>query len=108
MGRFVIVAYRPKPGQADALRAAVEKHVRVLREERLASDVPAVVMRAADGTIIEVFEWRSAEAIRKAHENAAVQALWAEFATACDYVPLASLPEAQQLFAEFDPADSPA
>lgn len=42
-------------------------------------------------TIIEVFEWRSSEAIQAAHANPAVQALWAEFNEACDYRLLASL-----------------
>ncbi len=103
MGRFVIVAYSPKPGMADALMAAVRKHLQVLRAEDLVTDRPAYVMRAADGTVVEVFEWRSAEAIAKAHTTAAVQALWAEFGAACDYRPLNSLAESQQLFAEFEP-----
>jgi quinol monooxygenase YgiN len=102
MGRFVIVAYAPKPGMVDALLAAVRKHLQVLRAENLVTDRPAYVMRAADGTIVEVFEWRSAEAIAKAHTNPAVQALWAEFGAACDYRPLSTLAECQQLFAEFD------
>jgi hypothetical protein len=59
-------------------------------------------MQAADGTIVEVFEWRSAEAIQAAHANPAVQALWGEFGQACDYVPLSSLAEAHQMFAELE------
>ena len=102
MGRCVIVAYTPKAGQGEALLAAVRKHLLVLRAENLVSDKPAHVMRAADGTIVEVFEWRSTEAIAAAHHNAAVGALWAEFAAACDYTPLARLAEAGQMFAEFD------
>jgi hypothetical protein len=102
MGRFVIVAYTPKPGKDRELLAAVKKHVQVLRNERLASDRPAYVMRASDGTIVEVFEWRSAEAIAQAHSNPAVGSLWAEFGAACEYTPLAKLAEAQQMFAEFD------
>jgi hypothetical protein len=51
---------------------------------------------------VEVFEWRSAEAIARAHDTPAVQALWAEFGQACDYKPLASLPECHHLFAEFE------
>jgi quinol monooxygenase YgiN len=102
MGRFVIVAYTPKPGQQQPLLVAVKKHLQVLQAEKLVTDKPGYVMRAADGTIVEVFEWRSAEAIQQAHTNPAVQALWAEFGTACDYTPLARLKEAQQMFAEFD------
>ncbi len=103
MGRFVIVAYKPKAGMADRLVACVAKHLKVLAAEELVSERPAYVMRGAGGTIVEVFEWASAEAIRRAHSNAAVGALWAEFAAVCDYVPLHTLPEAQQLFAEFEP-----
>src|SRR5262245_45713662 len=102
MGRSVIVVYRPKPGMESALEAAVRKHVAVLAEQGLVTDRAPFVMRAASGAIVEVFEWRSAEAIASAHSNPAVQALWAEFGAACEYAPLVSLPEAQNLFAEFD------
>lgn len=102
MGRFVIVAYTPKPGKEQQLNAAVKKHLTVLHAEQLVTDKPGYVMRAADGTIVEVFEWRSAEAVQQAHRNPAVQALWAEFGAACDYVPLDKLKESHQMFAEFD------
>lgn len=102
MGRFVIVAYKPKPGKAEGLTAAVEKHLRVLRSEKLVTEAAANVMRASDGTVIEVFEWLSSEAIARAHTSPAVQALWTEFAEVCEYIPLASLSEAQQMFAEFE------
>lgn len=102
MGRFVIAAYTPKPGKEQQLLAAVGRHMTVLRAENLVSDKPSHVMRAGDGTIVEVFEWRSADAVRQAHENPAVQALWAAFGEACEYTPLARLAEAQQMFAEFD------
>ena len=102
VGRFVIVAYTPKPNREEQLMTAVKKHLRVLKEENLITDRPGYVMRATDGTLVEVFEWRSAEAIQQAHANPAVQALWGEFGAACDYTPLAKLKESQQMFAEFD------
>lgn len=102
MGRFVIVAYTPKVGKEQQLLAAVRKHLDVLRAEQLVTDKPAYVMRAGDGTIVEVFEWRSAEAIHQAHGSPAVQALWGEFGAVCDFTPLTKLAETQQMFAEFD------
>lgn len=102
MGRIVIVAYTPKPGMEDQLLAAVRKHLHVLRIEQLVTDRPAYVMRAGDGSIVEVFEWRSAAAIEQAHDNPSVQALWDEFSAASDYTPLNQLSETQQMFAEFD------
>lgn len=102
MGRCVMVAYRPKPGKAAALRETVRKHLDVLRAEGLVTDRPGWVLRAGGGVIVEVFEWRSHGAIDEAHANRAVQALWEEFAAVCEYVPLAELPETKLMFAEFD------
>ncbi len=102
MGRFVIVAYKPKTGMEQRLHAVVAKHLQVLADERLVTARSANVMRGRDGTLVEVFEWLSADAIAAAHGNAAVSALWAEFAAVCDYVPLATLAESQQMFAEFE------
>ena len=102
MGRFAIVAYTPKAGKELALLAAVRKHLHVLKTQELVTDKPAYVMRAGDGTIIEVFEWRSAEAVNQAHSNPAVQTLWGEFGAVCDYTPLTKLAETHQMFAEFD------
>ena len=102
MSRFVIVAYRPKPAMDEALMAAVSKHISVLKTGGFVTDRAAYVMKAKDGTILEVFEWKSAEAISQAHSHPAVQALWGEFGAACDYVPLNTVPESQNMFAEFD------
>lgn len=102
MSRTVIVAYKPKPGKDAELQAAVRKHLRVLHEQGLVTQPSALVMRATDGTIVEVFEWKSAAAIAQAHSNPAVLALWQEFEAACTYVPLGSLPESRNLFAEFE------
>jgi hypothetical protein len=59
-------------------------------------------MEAADGTIIEVFEWLSVEAIQSAHSNPTVQQMWDEYAEVCDYVPIGSLAEAGNLFSGFE------
>ena len=64
-----------------------------------------VLMRAKDGTIIEVSEWKSREAIEAAHKNANVLALWNRFFAVCDCMPLATLAEAGEMFAGFTPIE---
>lgn len=103
MGRIVIVSYRPKPGKTDALRLMMKSHVRRLRAEGLVTAREPILMEAADGTIVEVFEWKSKQAIEVAHGNPAVHAMWQEYAEVCEYVPVGSLAEAQQLFPDFSP-----
>ncbi len=103
MGRIVIVAYKPKPGQANALRELLDTHIPRLRAEGLVTGRNPTLLEAADGTLIEIFEWLSPEAIQQAHRNAEVHKMWAEFAEVCDYVPLKDVHEANGLFAEFTP-----
>lgn len=103
MGRIVIVGYKPKPGKGEVLRSLARTHVQRLRAEGLVTSREGIIMEANDGTIIEVFEWKSKEAIESAHKNPAVQGLWREFSDVCDYVPVASIAEAKQLFSEFSP-----
>lgn len=101
MGHIVISCYKPKPGQAAALRALMREHLPILRGERLATERESIMMVAQDGTIVEVFEWVSAEALANAHTNPVVQEMWARYANVCDYVPIAAVPEAQTLFSGF-------
>lgn len=102
-GIIVIVAYRPKPGREEELLAIVRARVPTLRQEGLVTDRVPVLMRAKDGTIIEVSEWKSHEAIEEAHQNPRVLAMWDKFFTVCDCVPLKTVPEAETMFAGFEP-----
>jgi hypothetical protein len=60
-------------------------------------------MRTADGTIIEIFEWVSQEAIASAHQNPAVIDLWKCFESVCSYETPSNLPEFQKMFSHFEP-----
>lgn len=99
--RAVIAVYRPKPGKEEALLGLIRTHVAKLRGWELVTDRDPFILRAADGTLIEVFEWASSEAIERAHKHEGVQAMWAAFEAACDYLPLARVPEAANIFAGY-------
>ena len=102
MGVMVIACYRPKPGKDAQLAELVREHLDVLRAEHLVAEAPRLAGRAEDGTIVEVFVWASQAAIDAAHGNAAVSDLWRRFAAVCDYVPIAQVPGAEQLFSPFE------
>ena len=103
MGHITIAAYKPKPGKANALKQLMKIHLPILRQEGLVTDRESIMMEAGDGTIIEVFEWLSDEAIQQAHTNPEVIKMWGQYAEACDYVPLSTLPETNAMFAGFKP-----
>jgi hypothetical protein len=104
MGEMVIAAYKPKPGCEAALLALTAEHVPYLRSLGLVTERPGLAMRAKDGTILDVFEWRDG-AIARAHEMPEIHGLWAKYAAVCDFVPLRMVGEAADLFARFEPVD---
>lgn len=105
MGRIVIAVYRPHSGRDEDLRRLISEHVPLLRSLGLASDRPVTAMRTSNGTVLEVFEWRSVEAIERAHSEPAVLELWERFGEVSDYCQLSEVDEAQQMFAEFEPLE---
>ena len=104
-GVCAVVAYRPKPGKERELLELVRNRVPTLRKEGLVTDRTPTIMRSRDGTILEVSEWKSRDAIDAAHKNPNVLAMWDKFFAVCDCVPLSTLPEAADMFAGFTPVE---
>ena len=104
-GVVVIVAYRPKPGKENETLELVRSRVPTLRKEGLVTERAPTIVRTRDGTIVEVSEWKSHEAIDVAHKNPIVVAMWNKFFEACDSIPVNTLAEANDLFAGFEPIE---
>jgi hypothetical protein len=102
MGSISVACYKPRPGREQALLALVRDHLPPLRAQGLVTDRPSIVMRTADGTIVEVFEWVSKEAIAGAHTDPVVLELWKRFEAVCSYETPANLAEFQNMFAHFE------
>lgn len=102
MGSISVACYKPKPGCEDALLELVRNHMPPLRVQGLVTERVPIVMRAADGTIVEIFEWVSQEAITAAHTNPVVQDLWKRFEGVCSYQVPSSVAEFQNMFAHFE------
>ncbi len=103
MGRIVIVAYRAKPGKQAQLEELIKTHYSILSGEGLVTDRAPTLMSAKDGTIVEVFEWKSSQAIERAHNNPVVQAMWGKFFEVCEFVPAGQVEELSEIFSEFSP-----
>jgi len=102
-GRIVISAYKPKPGKEAELKKLMLTHLTRLQAEGLVTARESIVMQSLDGTILEVFEWQSKEAIESAHSNPAVLQMWQEYAEVCEFVPASQVEEISGLFSEFTP-----
>jgi quinol monooxygenase YgiN len=105
VGSIAIACYKPRPGCADALLDLVRDHLPPLRAQKLVTDRAPITMRTADGTIIEIFEWISREAIESAHKNPVVLDLWKRFEAVCWYETPANITEFQNMFSHFEPVN---
>ncbi len=103
MERIVIAAYKPFPGKEAALIALMRTHWEILNGEDLVSSRKPTIMQAENGTVIEVFGWKSGDAIASAHTNPTVQKMWHDYAQVCEYVPVGNVDESTRLFSEFTP-----
>jgi hypothetical protein len=102
---MVIACYRPKPGKDAELFKLMKTHLPTLRKEGLVGDGPSLAGRARDGTIVEIFCWKSQGAIDAAHKNAAVGSMWQAFGAVCDYVAISGVDGASDLFTPLTPID---
>ena len=100
-GIVVICSYRPKPGNEQEVLELTDRHLHALRASRLITTYPHTAMQAEDGTVIEIFEWASVEAARKAETDTRIQEVWRKFAELADFVPLSSVQETTRPFAHF-------
>jgi hypothetical protein len=103
MGEIVTAIYRAHPGQDSALEDLVRRHEPTLRASGLVTERATVLMRSADGSWVEVFEWVDADASRRAHEHPEVGAIWGAMMEVADFPCLADLPEATERFPHFRP-----
>ena len=103
MERITIAIYKPKKGKEQELLKVVEEHMPILKAQDLITERKPIVMRAADGCIVEVFEWKSAQAISDAHHNLEVQKLWERFSEVCEFEVPVNVKEFHDMFPEFSP-----
>nr|WP_090647327.1 antibiotic biosynthesis monooxygenase [Paenibacillus sp. UNC496MF] len=98
---IAVALYRPHPGKESELRGIVLEHEPALRAEGLITEHPLLRMEAEDGTVMEIFEWKSEEAKDQAHRSPVVWPLWERMMAAAEMTNLASLKEAQKPFPAF-------
>lgn len=103
MGCIVIAVFHPRPGRERELDELIRGHLPYLRRLELVTDRAPIAMRSKAGTIVEVFEWRSEEAVAAAHRHPEVLKLWQRFDEVCTCGKICDLAEAQQMFPHFEP-----
>lgn len=100
-----IACFRPRPRKAKELLKVVKDHLPVLRKQKLVTARKAIQARAKDGSIIEIFEWKSQKAIDDAHRDPEVLKLWARYAACSEWIKIGDIAEADRMFPGFEPVN---
>jgi len=100
--KMAFAMYKPKEGKSDELAKIIDQHVSTLREYGMVSDRNNYRGQSKAGVIIEVFEWKSDEAIKAVHEHPAVAALWEKMYAVCTFEKMRDLPESDMIFPNFE------
>ena len=101
--QIVIAMYRPQAGKEHELMALVESHLPTLQKLQLATARQPIVCQAEDGTVMEIFEWASAQSSAEAHEHPEVAMIWEKMGEIASFQRLEGLAEANRTFPHFQP-----
>lgn len=99
---IVVATYLTKEGKGTEFEQLLAKHVPTLQELGFATSREPIIGRSKDGSYIEVFEWQSDDAPRRAHEHPVVADIWEKMAVLAKFGTLSSLAESTALFPHFE------
>ena len=103
--KVVFAMYRPSGGKDSELRALIKQHYPALKRLGLVTDRSQLLLKAKDGSYIEIFEWVSDEAARRAHEHPEVAEIWEQMGVVGTFGKLRQLLEVETEFPHFDAVD---
>jgi hypothetical protein len=98
---LALAAYRPRPGQEEALVALLREDVGTLRRRGHVTARPAPLVRTAGGELLVVIEWSTGHAVGDAHEDAEVLEVWRRKDELAEYIAPRDLAGAEVPFARW-------
>ena len=90
---IVFAIYKPHQNKGNELKKLILKHVPILKSNKLITDREPVLVQSKNGIYIEIFEWKSNDAVEETHEIPEVQKLWDEMEKVCEFTNLESIEE---------------
>ncbi|MFE1245364.1 hypothetical protein ACFW35_14640 [Fictibacillus sp. NPDC058756] len=100
---ITMALYQPHEGKEEQLNEVLKNHIKTLEAEELITSREPIRAVAADGTVIEIFEWKSEQAKDAAHESPIVMKVWNEIMEIAEIKSPSSLAEANHPFPNFAP-----
>ena len=102
MGLLTFAMYKPNEGKETELMDILKDHIPTLKELGLITSREPATLKTEEGVIVEVFEWKSEEAVDMAHRHPAIGQLWGKMGGICTFPGMKDLKEAHQPFPAFE------
>jgi hypothetical protein len=102
MTRSFMVIYRPYRGKEGELLPAVKASYNTLRKNGYVTARSPHLMKAADDSVLILFEWINAQMKEDAQADPEVQKHWMALSKLCVFEKPVNLPEFQLPFPEFE------
>jgi hypothetical protein len=102
MRRTFIVVYKPYKGREQELVPAIVASYRDLHQRGYVTAQPAKLMKAANGSIVMIFDWKDENMKNNAQADPVIQQHWMALSKLCEFDKPMNLIECQQPFSEFE------
>ncbi len=102
MGRVFLIIYRPHKGKEQELLSTLKSGYAPLLAGGYVTDRPPILMKAKNGNLLMIFEWKEKESREKAQVDPAIQEQWKRVSKLSEFEKPDSLIEFQDVFPEFE------
>jgi hypothetical protein len=102
MRRTFIVVYKPYKGRDQELLPAVMASYRDLQKGGYVTTQPPKLMKATNGSIVLIFDWKDENTKNTAQTDPVIQQHWMALSKLCEFEKPMNLTECQQPFSDFE------
>ncbi|MBL7878115.1 MAG: hypothetical protein JNL53_20785 [Cyclobacteriaceae bacterium] len=102
MGRIFLIIYKPHKGKEQELLSTVKSGYAPMISGGYVTDRAPILMRATNGSLLLIFEWKQQDSQDKAQADPAIQEQWMRVSKLSEFEKPESLKEFRDVFPEFE------
>ncbi|MBP9925153.1 MAG: hypothetical protein KBF45_04125 [Cyclobacteriaceae bacterium] len=102
MGRIFLIIYNPHKGKEQELLSIVKSGYVLLIDGGYVTDRPPILMKAKNGNLLLIFEWKDSNSKEMAQADPAIQEQWKRVSKVSEFEKPDSLIEFSDVFPEFE------
>jgi hypothetical protein len=102
MRQIALILYSPRKDREQELVEMLQNNIPVMRKLGLITDREQILARTKDGSIIQLFEWKSEESQDQAMAHPVVQEMWLKVGNISEFQKPAAVAEFNEVFSMFE------